>query len=63
LFPVANAVYTEEDFYKALAMYPAICGEVGPYSTYTDPVDSCRHELATMIAHFAQETGANTVGF
>lgn len=53
IFPVANEVYTEENFYKALSMYPAICGEVGPYSDITDPVELCKKEIATMVAHFA----------
>jgi len=44
-------------------MYPAICGEVGPYSDITDPVELCKKEIATMVAHFAQETGANWPGF
>mmetsp|Transcript_39300 Transcript_39300/g.28425 ORF Transcript_39300/g.28425 Transcript_39300/m.28425 type:complete len:251 (-) Transcript_39300:248-1000(-) len=63
IFPVANEVYTQENFYKALAMYPAICGEVGPYSAIQDPVQVCQKEIATMVAHFAQETGANWPGF
>ncbi|SUG16677.1 secreted chitinase [Salmonella enterica subsp. arizonae] len=48
--------YTYSNFLKAIGKFPAVCG------TYTDGRDSdaiCRKTLATMFAHFAQETGGH----
>ncbi|HAT8015727.1 TPA: chitinase, partial [Citrobacter rodentium] len=48
--------YTYANFLKAIGKFPAVCG------TYTDGRDSdaiCRKSLATMFAHFAQETGGH----
>ena len=50
------AEYTYSNFLKAIGKFPAVCG------TYTDGRDSdaiCRKSLATMFAHFAQETGGH----
>ena len=46
---------------KAVAAYPALCGEKGPYGQAADLTQEevCKKELATMFAHFAQETGAH----
>ncbi|CAM3811092.1 glycoside hydrolase family 19 protein [Parendozoicomonas haliclonae] len=57
LFPERAPEYTYEGFLKAVAKFPAFCDE------YTDGRDSdaiCRKSLATMFAHFAQETGGHT---
>lgn len=56
LFPLRAPEYTYRGFLQAMAKFPAIC------ATYTDEQHSdavCRKTLATMFAHFAQETGAH----
>ncbi|WP_336996989.1 glycoside hydrolase family 19 protein [Leclercia sp. M50] len=56
LFPLRAKEYSYSNFLKAVGKFPALC------DTYTDGRDSlaiCRKELATMFAHFAQETGGH----
>lgn len=56
LFPLRAPEYTYSNFLKAVGKFPALC------QTYTDGRDSdaiCRKSLATMFAHFAQETGGH----
>lgn len=56
LFPLRAPEYTYRGFLQAVAKFPAVC------ATYTDEQRSdavCRKTLATMFAHFAQETGAH----
>lgn len=56
LFPLRAQAYTYSNFLKAIGKFPALC------KTYSDGRDSdaiCRKELATMFAHFAQETGGH----
>lgn len=56
LFPMRAQSYTYSNFLKAVGKFPALC------KTYNDGRDSdaiCRKELATMFAHFAQETGGH----
>ncbi|WP_148242681.1 glycoside hydrolase family 19 protein [Enterobacter asburiae] len=56
LFPLRAQAYTYSNFLKAVGKFPALC------KTYKDGRDSdaiCRKELATMFAHFAQETGGH----
>jgi chitodextrinase len=56
LFPLRAPEYTYTGFLQAVAKFPAVCGD------YTDGRDAeaiCRKTLATMFAHFAQETGAH----
>ncbi|PSU36460.1 chitin-binding protein [Photobacterium lutimaris] len=56
LFPLRNEQYTYTRFLQSIAKFPAFC------RTYTDGRNSddiCRRSLATMFAHFVQETGAN----
>lgn len=56
LFPRRAPEYTYTNFLKAVGKFPAIC------DSYTDGRDSdaiCRKSLATMFAHFAQETGGH----
>ncbi|OFA04439.1 glycoside hydrolase family 19 protein [Duganella sp. HH101] len=53
-FGIREPSYTYGRFLQAVAKFPAVCGD------YTDGRDAdaiCRHTLATMFAHFAQETG------
>ncbi|MDD9219166.1 glycoside hydrolase family 19 protein [Enterobacter kobei] len=56
LFPLRAQAYTYSNFLKAVGKFPALC------KTYNDGRDSdaiCCKELATMFAHFAQETGGH----
>lgn len=56
LFPMRAKEYTYSNFLKAVGKFPALC------KTYNDGRNSdaiCRKELATMFAHFAQETGGH----
>ncbi|TXE00761.1 hypothetical protein FUT87_00045 [Mitsuaria sp. TWR114] len=56
LFPLRAPEYTYGGFLRAIGKFPAVCGD------YTDGRDAdaiCRKTLATMFAHFAQETGAH----
>lgn len=56
LFPVRALEYTYQGLLQAAAKFPALCG------TYADSRNAeaiCRKSLATMFAHFAQETGAH----
>ncbi|HAV1714905.1 TPA: PKD domain-containing protein [Enterobacter hormaechei subsp. steigerwaltii] len=56
LFPLRAQAYTYSNFLKAVGKFPALC------KTYNDGRDSdaiCRKVLATMFAHFAQETGGH----
>ncbi len=56
LFPMRAPEYTYTNFLKAVGKFPALC------RTYTDGRDSdaiCRKSLATMFAHFTQETGGH----
>ena len=55
-FPFANALYSYTDFLKAVAKFPAFCGEA-PTGENIDQV--CQRELSTIFAHWAQETGLN----
>ncbi len=59
LFADREESYTYQRFLQAVAKFPAVC------QTYTDGRDSdaiCRRSLATMFAHFAQETGGHNPG-
>lgn len=56
MFPLRAKEYSYSNFLKAVGKFPALC------DTYNDGRDSdaiCRKELATMFAHFAQETGGH----
>ncbi|WP_020412392.1 glycoside hydrolase family 19 protein [Microbulbifer sp. VTAC004] len=60
LFPVRADEYTYTNFLRAVAKFPAFCGE------YTDGRDSdaiCRKVLSVMFAHFGQETGAHAAAW
>ena len=57
LFPKRAPEYTYSNFLKAVAKFPAFCGN---YDDGRDANASCRKSLATMFAHFAQETGGHT---
>lgn len=56
LFPLRAPEYTYTGFLRAIGKFPAVCRD------YTDQRDAdaiCRKAMATMFAHFAQETGAH----
>lgn len=56
LFPVRADEYTYQGLLKAAGKFPALCGD---YHDGRDAEAICRQSLATMFAHFAQETGAH----
>jgi chitodextrinase len=53
IFPIADSAYQYIEFLKAVAKFPALCGEIGQTQ------ESCARELATIFAHANQETGAH----
>ena len=53
-FSAREASYTYQRFLQAVAKFPAVCDD---YADGRDADAICRHSLATMFAHFAQETG------
>ena len=56
LFPRRHPSYTYRRLLQAIAKFPAICG----YTETEERSDAvCRKTLATMFAHFTQETGAH----
>jgi len=59
LFPQRSPEYTYENFLKAVGKFPAFCGD---YSDGRDSDMICKKSLATMFAHFTQETGGHTAG-
>ncbi|WP_336291021.1 glycoside hydrolase family 19 protein [Aeromonas dhakensis] len=56
LFPLRAPEYTYRGFLQAVAKFPAFCGD---YSDGRSAEAICRKSLATMFAHFAQETGGH----
>lgn len=58
-FPLADPVYTYLNFLKAVAKFPFFCGETNLDLSLDD---SCRRELATLFAHWTQETGKRMPG-
>lgn len=60
MFPKRTPEYTYRNFLQATGKFPAFC------QTYTDGRDSdaiCRRALASMFAHFTQETGGHTASW
>lgn len=57
LFPHRAPEYTYLNMLKAVGKFPALCGS---YSDGRDSDAICRKTLATMFAHFTQETGGHT---
>lgn len=58
IFPMRAPQYTYRGFLQAFAKFPAICAS---YPDGRDATAICRKTLATMVAHFAQETGGHDV--
>ena len=57
IFPKRAVEYSYENFLKATGKFPAFCGD---YNDGRDADAICRKSLATMFAHFTQETGGHT---
>ncbi len=49
-FPHANAIYTYDNFLKAVAKFPHFCNESN--LSYYSLDEMCRRELATIFAHW-----------
>lgn len=56
LFPLANDEYTYTRFLRAVGKFEGICAD---YPDGRNAEAICRKSLATMFAHFTQETGAH----
>jgi hypothetical protein len=52
-----NDLYTYDGFLRAIAKFPAFCGESNMDSYDKDLDETCKRELAFLFAHFGQETG------
>jgi len=51
-------MYTYDSFLKAIAKFPYFCGENGHIGNYfINDLDSCKREVAALLAHIVQETG------
>jgi chitodextrinase len=64
LTPFRVAEYTYQNFVTAVSKFPSFCGErgtVGRAAFMTDD-EMCMKELATLFAHFSQETGYHGPG-
>ena len=51
LFPIRKPLYEYEGFLRAVAKFPAFCGE-GNLDDRYDEDDTCARELAALFAHF-----------
>ncbi len=59
LFPLRNPSYTYTGLLQAIAKFSGVCADYsdGPNAQNAEAI--CRKTLATMFAHFTQETGAH----
>ena len=57
VFAKRSVEYTYENFLKAVGKFPSFCGD---YSDGRNEQQICSTSLATMFAHFTQETGGHT---
>lgn len=51
LFPNAHPIYTYENFFQAMAKYPKFCDEANGVVFEAALEQSCKIELATLLAH------------
>lgn len=58
LFSSRDPAYTYENLLKAVGKFPRLCGD---FDDGRNAEEICRKTLATMFAHFAQETGEHNV--
>ena len=56
VFPLANSIYSYEGFLKSVGKFPYFCDDVDADSGM-DLETACKKELATLFAHWTQETG------
>ena len=64
-FPLADDIYTYDNFLKAVAKFPAFCNETNLKDSSNvawTVEDTCKRELASIFAHWGQETGARDPG-
>lgn len=54
-FPLADPVYTYDNFLKAVAKFPYFCNETNIAGQTLE--QACKRELASIFAHWGQETG------
>merc|ERR1712106_526158 len=59
LFPRRHPSYTYTRFIQAIGIFPSVCSYVGREE---ESYAICRKTLATMFAHFTQETGGHNKG-
>ncbi|MGS0743331.1 glycoside hydrolase family 19 protein, partial [Glaciimonas sp. GG7] len=61
LFPQRQPAYTYENMLKAVAKFPAVCGNYDDPTNPNKAAEVCARSMATIFAHFAQETGEHDV--
>lgn len=54
-FPLADSIYTYDNFLKAVAKFPYFCSESN--ISDLDIGQTCAREVAALFAHWGQETG------
>ena len=55
-FPFHNTVYSYESFLRAVAKFPMFCNESASATVTLE--DTCKQELATLLAHISYESGS-----
>ena len=55
---MGDAIYTLDGFLKAVGKFPAFCGENNRNGV--SDLDTCKREVATLFAHFVQESSYNS---
>jgi chitodextrinase len=58
-FPLADPIYTFDNFLKAAAKFPHFCNETNIAGH--DLEKACTRELAAVFAHWTQETGKRSL--
>ena len=56
LFPNALPIYTYENFLQAMSKYPKFCDETNGVTSEDNLNNSCKIELATLIAHIIKSS-------
>lgn len=59
-FPLADPIYTYDNFLKAVAKFPYFCNETNIDDQTLE--ETCKRELASIFAHWGQETGKRSPG-
>mmetsp|Transcript_31223 Transcript_31223/g.38567 ORF Transcript_31223/g.38567 Transcript_31223/m.38567 type:complete len:199 (+) Transcript_31223:3-599(+) len=55
-FPLGSPVYAYDDLLRAIAKFPMFCNEA-PTNSHVSLTDTCKKELAALLAHIKYETG------